>query len=90
MPSAAAAGTGRCVAHTAAGALRRRVWGSGSAARLAVSLLLRVLSMQMGPSMLFIALEEDVRYYETNFPTASGISHTLAQLHKRNFAGKTI
>lgn len=56
------------------------------------TLLLRVLSMIMDAfSMLFMALEEDLRYAEQNRNHADRhISHALAQLHERHFHGKSV
>lgn len=75
-------------------AFGRHVWGVWLVPPLdwLVTLLLRVLSMQMDAfSVLFIALEEDVRYNATNFSHSDlHISHMLAQLGQRNFDGKTV
>lgn len=56
------------------------------------TLVLKVLSMEMDAfSMLFMALEEDVRYHEATFSHGDRhISHSLASLSWRNFEGNTV
>ena len=56
------------------------------------TLMLRVLSMIMDAfSMLFMALEEDLRFREQNANHGERhISHALAQLHERHFHGKSV